>query len=339
MAEACYSTKGPLGRRMTESALSGASPSPTHLWQAAAEALADEIARGVLPPGTALSPTAVARRFGISRTPARRALDRLREAGLIEGEAVAPVEGAPRAPRTPAPRQLTVPAEWERLYPDIELAIMSRTPLGGWRVNEAELARHHGVSRTVAREVVARLHQRGILRKDGSGRWVAPGLTPDYTDELYELRWVLEPVALEKAAPCLPPGYLAGLRDDLQTAMAEGALRDSSVLDRLEQQLHVDLLSHCANAALMQAMSLAQSLLVAHHVLYRWTLDLFGTEPFLAEHLEVVSRLEAGDVAGARDALVAHLRISRRRAMLRVEAVRDLIQPEPLPYLVRLEPA
>ena len=121
--------------------------------------------------------------------------------------------------------------------------------------------------------------------------------------------------------------------------MAPGALRDSAVLDRLEQQLHVDLLSHCANPALMGAMSLAQSLLVAHHVLYRWTLDLFGTEPFLAEHLEVISRLEAGDITGAKDALVAHLRISRRRAMLRVEAVQGLIQPVPLPYLARLEPA
>ena len=324
---------------MTESALPGPSPSPTHLWQAAAEALADEIARGALPAGARLGPSEVARRFGISRTPARRALDRLREAGLIDGEAVAPAAGHASGPRSPVPRQLTVPSGWERLYPVVELAIMSRTPLGGWRVNEAELARHHGVSRTVAREVAARLHQRGILRKDGSGRWVAPALTPDYTDELYELRWVLEPVALEKAAPRLPPGYLAGLRADLQAAMDEGALHDSAVLDRLEQQLHVDLLSHCANAALMQAMNLAQSLLVAHHVLYRWTLDLFGTEPFLAEHLEVVSRLDAGDIAGARDALVAHLRISRRRAMLRVEAVRDLIQPEPLPYLVRLEPA
>ena len=121
--------------------------------------------------------------------------------------------------------------------------------------------------------------------------------------------------------------------------MAPGALRDSAVLDRLEQQLHVDLLSHCANPALMGAMRLAQSLLVAHHVLYRWTLDLFGTEPFLAEHLKVISRLEAGDIAGAKDALVAYLRISRRRAMLRVEAVQGLIQPVPLPYLARLEPA
>ena len=73
-----------------------------------------------------------------------------------------------------------------------------------------------------AREVAARLHQRGILRKDGSGRWVAPALTPDYTDELYELRWLLEPVAMEKAVPHLPPGFLDVMEDELRQAIKRG---------------------------------------------------------------------------------------------------------------------
>ena len=71
-------------------------------------------------------------------------------------------------------------------------------------------------------------------------------------------------------------------------------------------------------------------------MLYQLTLDLFGTEPFLGEHLEIVTRLRAGDIDGARAALVAHLRISRRRAMLRIAAVQDMIPPAPLPYLERI---
>lgn len=106
------------------------------------------------------------------------------------------------------------------LCPEIETAIVSRTSLAGWRVNESMLARHYGVSRTVARDVVARLQERGIIVKDNASRWIAPVLTHANIDELYELRWVLEALAMEKAAPHLPDGYLDDLRHERESAMA-----------------------------------------------------------------------------------------------------------------------
>ena len=49
--------------------------------------LADEIVRGVLPPGAALDETDVARRFSVSRTPVREALRQLVVSGLVEARA------------------------------------------------------------------------------------------------------------------------------------------------------------------------------------------------------------------------------------------------------------
>jgi DNA-binding GntR family transcriptional regulator len=49
--------------------------------------LADEIVRGVFPPGAALDETELARRFHISRTPVREAIRQLAASGLIESRA------------------------------------------------------------------------------------------------------------------------------------------------------------------------------------------------------------------------------------------------------------
>ena len=49
--------------------------------------LADEIVRGVLPPGSALDETDIARRFYVSRTPVREALRQLVASGLVEARA------------------------------------------------------------------------------------------------------------------------------------------------------------------------------------------------------------------------------------------------------------
>ncbi len=46
--------------------------------------VADEITRGVLPPGTTLDETALAARFGMSRTPVREAIRELAASGLVD---------------------------------------------------------------------------------------------------------------------------------------------------------------------------------------------------------------------------------------------------------------
>ncbi|MCO5734277.1 GntR family transcriptional regulator [Rhizobium sp. SSA_523] len=315
------------------------------LYRRACDRLAREISSGLIAAGTRLTETAVAERFAISRAPARQALAELEERGLVRkaqgrGYEVETVAADPRAARAEPVadaivQELQPHASWELIYPDVEIEVVSRTAMASWRINEALLARHFGVSRTVAREVVARLQERGIVRKDASARWIAPALTERHINELYELRWVLEPLALAKAVPLLPQGCLARLRRHLEEAVAAQRV-DSDRLDQLEQELHVDLLGYCGNHALLRAVSLPQALLVAHHFLYRRTADMFESEPFLPEHLKVVECLERQDVDAACEALADHLKVSRHRAMLRIRAVADVITPVDLPYLERL---
>jgi DNA-binding GntR family transcriptional regulator len=312
------------------------------LYERAFRILAGQIAEGALTPGERLLESRIAAEFGISRAPARQALAALVAAGLIrkaDGHGYAVVE-APAAialtrgePWRPSGEPLMPASSWERIYREAEAQIAARIALGSWRVTETELARVHGVSRTVARDVLARLEQRGLVRKDQNSRWIAPGLTPDYVDELYEMRRVLEPVALVKAAPRLPPGYVAAMRRRLEEALAAAATIDSAVLDALEEDLHVGLLGHCGNRTLMQALDLYQLLLIAHRFLYGAAPRLYAVEPFLPEHLAVVERLEAGAVTDAADLLARHLACASERAIARIAVISREFDLPALPYL------
>ncbi|MGV1916329.1 GntR family transcriptional regulator [Rhizobium sp. 22-785-1] len=320
------------------------------LYRRACEIMAADIANGVISHGSRLTETMVANRFGISRAPARQALAELERLHLVRKSesrgydvvAKSRVSVAMGATDGDSPiladtTRIQARSSWELIYDNIEIEIVSRTSLADWRINEAVLAKHYGVSRTVARDVVARLQERGIVRKDDSGRWYAPALTAKHIGELYELRWLLEPIALEKAAANLPNGLLLSLRKNVADTIQSADKIDGETLDALEQQLHVELLGYCGNTSLMRAISLPQALLVAHHFLYHWTMGLFDSEPFLPEHLAIFDSLLAGDIDGAKSGLVRHLQISRSRAMMRIKAVAEVISPDELPYLEKLE--
>lgn len=305
-----------------------------------AELLTARIADGSLPPGTALFESRLAALLGTSRGPTRQALARLEAEGLVrraEGRGYVVAGAAKRPGAAPLAGldgvRLAPSASWERVYAEVERAIVARMAFATWRVVETDLARHHGVSRTVAREVMARLHQRGLLRRDDRARWYAPALTAAHIGELYEVRALLEPAALTAAAPRLPVGFVSGLRTRIEEAMVRAEILDGPALDDLEADLHIRLLGHCPNATLMEAVRLHQSLLVAHSFLYAWVPRLFRAEPFLPEHLAVLLPLEAGEVAEAAAALRRHLHDSLARAIARIEQVKRAPQPPVLPYL------
>jgi DNA-binding GntR family transcriptional regulator len=321
---------------------SGSAP---RLYQRAFDILSGQIRSGEIVAGSELFETGVAALFGISRAPARRALAELEDAGLLEratgrGYRVKPGSGRAASPASQQAEivddlRLVSTSSWERIYGEVEGEIAARIAFDRWRVNEAELARYYGVSRTVARDVIGRLQQRGVVRKDERSRWYAPALTPDHVGELYELRWLLEPVALAKAATRLPPGLLSEVRARLATAMDHPDRIDGATLDALEKDLHVTLLGHCGSAALMQAITLPHSLLIAHRFLYGWSPRLFDTEPFLPEHAAIFDHLDSGRVAKAARALEAHLKVSLDRARARIEVISRSHEPAPLPYLDR----
>lgn len=300
-----------------------------------ADILMAEMTAGMLPAGRHLVEAHLAERFGVSRTTIRLALAGLADQGWLDhaqgrGHVVRGVlpksEGTVRS----ADADLGARHAWEAIYDQVEDEITARISGGSWQVPETALARHFGVSRTVARDVLARLQGKGLVRMD-AGRWVAPALSRRRVDELYRLRAILEPAALREAAPFLDPARVGAALERLEVACV--GQPGGSILNSLEQELHVDILGQCRNATLLEAIRQPQSLLIAHRFLYEQTGGLFEQEPFIAEHLAVLRALKAGKVDQAADLLRDHLMGSRARAMQRIDTVRGSADAVDIPYL------
>jgi DNA-binding GntR family transcriptional regulator len=321
----------------------GASGATPRLHARVLAILRQRIRSHALPAGSRLLESPLAQELGVSRAPVRQALLALAAEGRVrrsDGRGFI-VEDAPanilvEAAEGPVETALTSKPSWQPIHDAVEKAIVERISVASWRIVEVDLARHFGVSRTVAREVMARLHQSGLVKRDDRGRWKAPALTPAYIGELYELRWTLEPLALAKAFEHAPPALLLRIRKNLGDAMLRAPSLTGRELDALEGELHVELLSYCGNGTLLEALRLYQSMLVAHTFIYEASASQFPSEPFLPEHMRVVEHLSAGHVSDASQALIDHLRAACDRAIARVDVISRVLEVRGLSYLHRL---
>jgi len=82
----------------------------------------------------------------------------------------------------------------DRVYNELRDNIGSHQIRPGERLQEVSLAAQLGVSRTPVREALARLESEGMIVVEGRG-FVVPELTDADIEEIYQLRFLLEPAA------------------------------------------------------------------------------------------------------------------------------------------------
>lgn len=321
----------------------------THLYAVISEVLERHIRVGHLPPGLVLLEKPIADVFQTSRAPVQRALAYLEARQLIHrfdgrGFLVGP-KTADMAPiRTPfrslalslspqADAALQTRTSWERIYTAVEQAVASCLVFGRYRIIEAELADHYGVSRTVARDVLSRLQERGLVRKNQSSHWVAGPLTAKDIRELYEMRAALEPLALRSAAQHTPRETLETHRDRCVIPPSEAWTAEG--LDQIESDLHETLVLATTNDRLADNLRHVQ-------------LPLVETERFLRgiglpidsrvadEHRIVYDLLLHDAIDAAMVALQAHLHAESRRSIIHLKTAAVIVGPPRLaPYLTR----
>ncbi|MVA55240.1 GntR family transcriptional regulator [Agrobacterium vitis] len=201
-------------------------------YEIAEAVLRSNIAEGLLPQGLVLLEGHIAEILQTSRAPVQRALQALEADGLVHrfqgrGYLVGPTGFGIEPLRTDirsigltvakhADDALQNRASWERIYDTVERDVAGCVVFGRYRIIETELASHFNVSRTVVRDVLARLSERGLVRKNQSSHWIAGPLTAQTIKDHFGLRAMLEPQALTTAAPHIDSEALLCLLDQLR---------------------------------------------------------------------------------------------------------------------------
>lgn len=184
-------------------------------------------------------------------------------------------------------------------------AILSGELAPGAKIRPAELAAQFGVSPTPLREALLQLEADGLVESiPHRGRRVTP-LSRDSLNELYEMRLLLEPLALRKSMAALERVDKERVKA-AHAAMNAVAGSDDLVLhERLHREFHRVLFEACGSSWLL---SFTDTLSV-HSARYR----LLSTEPrggwsaVEKEHAAIVTAFLADDADAAVAQLEAHI--------------------------------
>jgi len=314
------------------------------------DVLRQHIRAQTLPTGLVLLEGPIAEVFEISRAPVQRALRMLESEGLIHrfngrGYLVGSARQAPAPIRSdirevglhlPIDVQAALQSRssWERIYGEVEREIASCMAFGRYRIVEASVAEHFGVSRTVIREVLSRLQERGLVAKDQSSHWVAGPLTAKMMREFYEVRRLLEPPALRAAAPGLERDSLERMLERVSRAERAYPNLSTETMLKLEDDLHVACVLRVDNPRLATFIQQSQLPLLVSHLFHRY-LGIPEDSRMLTEHRLVLEQLLQGAAEAAAAALAAHLEAALQRGLGRLKVLAVFPAPDVIPtYLV-----
>ncbi|HEY5632983.1 MAG TPA: GntR family transcriptional regulator [Burkholderiaceae bacterium] len=173
----------------------------------------------------------------------------------------------------------------------------------GDRLTEVDIATRLGVSRTPVREALARLASEGLVDSEGRG-YAVPTFGERDADEIYEVRFLLEPAAIRQAAKRAGAGIepLALALDQAQRAQRDG---DAAGFVAANTRFRDAWLALVPNRRLVRAIALYDA-----HVRYlrAATLDDAGIRTIVLRGMQrVFDALSARDADAAAQAISAHL--------------------------------
>lgn len=199
--------------------------------------------------------------------------------------------------------------------------ILSRDLHPGEKLSDLHLSEALGVSRTPVREALHRLVQDGVVVYSPNRGFFVASFSGTDIAEIFDLRAVLEALALRTVAARLDPGEYRFARSELErvSSMIANAETDeqrheaASAFLEVDQGFHRWLIECSQNQRLI---SIVNGLWAQVSVFQRAGTHVPGwMEIAIAQHTDIIDLLLAGNVDGAANALEHHILDMKARVL------------------------
>ena len=198
----------------------------------------------------------------------------------------------------------------ERVYTTLRDYLRAGRIRAGQPLQEGVLAAQLGVSRTPVREALARLASEGLVAADGRS-FALPSLSVGDIEDIYALRFLLEPEALRLVAVSQPGRTaLAPLRAALEDMAVANDAADGAAFMEANYRFRDAWTALVPNKRLVRAIQL-----YADHVRYlrAFTLDTAAVRVLVLKGLrQLAAALAEGDGEAAAQAMRTHLGNAKR---------------------------
>lgn len=200
----------------------------------------------------------------------------------------------------------------DRAYAVVRSGIIAGRYLAGARLTEQEVATAVGVSRTPVREALRRLDAEGLVEFTPNLGAVVTTWNEADSDEIFDLRAMLESYGARRATTCATDEQIAELRRLAELQHAESLGRGPGHLDRiaeLNSQFHRRLQEAAASPRLGRALAGLIEAPLMMRTFQKYTPE--DLERSAQHHLEIVRALEARDADWAASVMLSHVHAAR----------------------------
>jgi DNA-binding GntR family transcriptional regulator len=200
----------------------------------------------------------------------------------------------------------------DRAYEAVRSGIIAGRYLAGARLTEQEIATAVGVSRTPVREALRRLDAEGLVDFTPNLGAVVTTWTEEDSDEVFDLRAMLESYGVRRATTRATPEQIAELRRLAEAQVRESAERRGGYLDRiadLNSRFHRRLQEAAASSRLGRALSALIEAPLMMRTFQKYTPE--DLQRSAQHHLEIVRALEARDAEWAASVMFSHIHAAR----------------------------
>lgn len=200
----------------------------------------------------------------------------------------------------------------DRVFSQIQDAIVKGELKPGSKMSEAELASRYGVSRGPLREALRRLEGRKLLTRIPHVGVSVISLSFEELIHIYQVREAMEGMACRLAAEHMTPDEIDGLRKLLAQHEKQAELQEGRAYFQSEGDFdfHYRIVQGSKNAVLVQMLCGE----LYHRVrLYRYQFSVTEGRPHkaFAEHHRIIEAIEAGDGEMAEILMRRHISSAR----------------------------